>query len=142
MIEGIVSKGLEVLISQGSGWIVAVILGAWAVTLDKRVIAMQSVFDAQIKDANRAIQDQYEKRLGEFRELLDVMTNSTSSIKAMHGSISTTTEAINQLAQGFSKLTREFESQQGKWDDKGGVITKQMEDIKFKIERLQREVQR
>lgn len=141
MIDAFIAKGVDLLITQGSGWIVAVILGAWAVTLDKRVLAMQSAIEAQTKEANDAVQEQYEKRLTEFRELLDVMSNSTSSITSMNGSISATTIAINQLAQGFSKLHREFESQQTRWDDRGGVMAKQLEDMGFKLERLQREVQ-
>lgn len=140
MIDAIVSKGLETLITQGSGWIVAVILGAWALTLDKRVISMQTTLDNQSKEANKAVQDQYEKRLSEFKELLDVMSHSTNSIKAMHGSISTTTEAINQLAISFSNLMSEFESQKSKWDDNGGFMARQLDDIRAKLERLQREV--
>lgn len=140
MIEGVITSALETLITQGSGWIVSVILGAWAYILDRRVQTMQSLFDAQTLAANRAVQEQYEKRLDEFRELLEVMGNSTSTVKAMHGSLTATSEAINQLAQGFSKLMSEFQSHQNRWDDKGGGMAKQLEDIRHRLETLQREV--
>ena len=141
MIGTLIDSGIETLITQGTGWVIAVILGAWAVTLDKRVVAMQAVFDGQFKDANKAVQDQYEKRLTEFRELLEVMSNSTNTIKAMHGSLTANSEAINQLAQGFSKLMEEFEGQQEYWEDRGGAMARQLDDVRIKLENLQREVQ-
>lgn len=131
MIEGVVKAALETLITQGSGWIVAVLLGIWVFFLDRRLTTAQEQND-------RLMQEQYEKRIVEFRELLDVMTNSTNTVKAMHGGLTATSDAINQLATGFAKLLAEFQSQQTRWDDRGGTMSKQLEDIRGRIESIQR----
>lgn len=140
MIESIIGSALTTLIAQGSGWIIAVLLGLYAYLLDKRVTQTRDAANKQNELANAAVRDQYEKRLAEFREILDVMANSTNTVKGMHGSLTATTEAINQLAIGFSKLLSEFQSQQVRWDDKGGNMAKQLDDIRQRVESLQREV--
>lgn len=138
MLEQLVSGAIGTLLTQGTGWVVAVLLGIWAFLQDRRIVTLNTTVKLQADAANLAVQDQYEKRLKEFRELVDVMTNSTHTVGAMHGSLSATTEAINQLAAGFSKLLVEFQSQQTRWEDRGGNMAKQLEDIRARIETLQR----
>lgn len=140
MIEQFVSSGVTALLTQGTGWVVAVLIGAYAWILDKRVVQSLKAGEQATEKANKAVQEQYEKRLNEFREILDVMSSSTATVKAMHGSLGTTTEAINQLTQAFAKLLSEFNSYQGRWDDRGAIMQKQIEDIRDRLERLQREV--
>ena len=128
------------LMTQGTGWVLFVLACSVVVFQDRRLAKMQFECDTQASNAAKAVQDQYEKRLLEFRELIEVMTNSTSTVKAMHGSLTATTEAINQLAIGFAKLLQEFQSQNSRWDDRGGVMARQLEDIRQRLEFLQREV--
>lgn len=140
MIEEFIRTGVTVLITQGSGWVVAVLLGVWAYVLDTRVNKLSLDNDKSVREMNRAVQEQYEKRLVEFKELLDVMTSSTNTVTAMHGSLNATTAATTQLSQAFSKLLTEFNSYQGRWDDRGGIMARQIEDIRQKLETLHREV--
>lgn len=135
-----IEEAISALLKEGVGWTVAVLLGAVIIFLDRRVAKLQAQCEQQAASANKAVQEQYEKRLEEFRELIEVMSNQTQTVKAMHGSLAATTEAINQLAQGFAKLLSEFQSQQSRWDDRGGAMAKQLEDIRSRLEALQREV--
>jgi len=141
MIETFTETAVTTLLTQGTGWVVAVLLGIWCYVLDKRLAAAGGACDIQVSAANQAVKDQYEKRLAEFREILDVMTNSTNTVNAMHGSVSATTEAINQLAAGFAKLLTEFQNQHTRWDDKSGTMSQQLEDLRHRLEVLQRGVQ-
>lgn len=138
MIDGILAKALEWMIAQGGGYVISLFIGLYAWTLDKRIQQRDALADAQAEKANAEIRDQYEKRLNEFRELLDVMTNSTHTVTAMHSSLSASSEAINQLAAGFATLLHEFHAQQTRWDDRRGAMAKQLDDIQQRIEQLQR----
>lgn len=138
MIDSILAKALEWMIAQGGGYVISLLIGFYAWTLDKRVQERDTLADAQAAKANLEIREQYEKRLNEFRELLDVMTNSTNTVAAMHTSLSASSEAINQLAAGFATLLHEFHAQQARWDDRRGAMAKQLDDIQQRIEHLQR----
>ena len=140
MIEDFTRTAVTTLLAQGTGWVVAVLLGIWAYILDKRLAKLQFDCDVQSSNSAEAVKEQYEKRLSEFREIIDVMTNSTHTVKAMHGSLTATTEAINQLTVGFAKLLNEFQGHGTKWDDRGGHMAKQLADIQRRLEELQREV--
>ena len=139
-MDPLVTPAVLALIKEGSGWAVSVLLGCWSIYLYKQVEKSRTICDKSTEAANQAVKDQYEKRLAEFRELIEVMANSTATVKAMHGSLTATTEAINQLAQGFAKLLAEFQSQQSRWDDRGSGMARQLEDIRQRLENLQREV--
>lgn len=138
MIEDSIGKAIEWMLAQGGGYVIAVLIGTYAFYLDKRIQEERKDAEAAAASYNSQIKEQYEKRLGEFRELLDVMANSTNTVTAMHGSLTASTDAINQLALGFTKLLAEFQSQQGRWDDRRGAMAKQLDDIQSRIETLQR----
>lgn len=127
MIEEFVRVGVGTLLAQGTGWVVAVILGIWAYILDGRVRQTEDI-----------VREQYERRLEEFKVVLDAMAGSTNATKAMDRSVTATTEAINQLASGFAKLLNEFNSHKERWADHGTQMAKQMEDVRNRIESLQR----
>lgn len=131
MIEGITTTALTTLMAQGTGWVVAVLLAVVAYFLDKRSAGVQ-------ERAEQAVKHQYEKRIEEYREILDVLSEHTNTMKSMHISVSAATEAINQLAVGFAKLLREIESDKVVWGDRGTQFTKSLEDIRHRIEELQR----
>jgi hypothetical protein len=82
--------------------------------------------------------ENYEKRLSEFRELLDVIGTSTHAINTMQHSVAASGEATNGLTQAFAKLLREFESQQDVWDNRSTTFTKQLDDIQRRVETLQK----
>lgn len=129
MIEGFVSTIVTGLISQGGGWGIAVLLGIVIYIQDRRAVEAKNKHDA-------ALQAQYEKRLEEFRELLEVISTSTQSIHSMQVSVSASGEAINQLTQAFAKLLREFEGQQAVWGDRSANVAKILEDIQRRVEAL------
>lgn len=131
MIEQLTGTALTTLLAQGTGWVVAVLLAVVAYILDKRNVGVQD-------RAEQAIKHQYEKRIEEYREILDVLTEHTNTMKSMHTSVSATTEAINQLAVGFAKLLKEIENDKVMWGDRGAQFAKQLEDVRSRLEELQR----
>lgn len=133
------SPAIAEFMKQGAGYALAVIIGFYCWVLDNRLAKSRTECNSQAEAANKAVQDQYEKRLAEFREILDVMTNSTQTVNATNTSIAITTDAINQLAAGFAKLLHEFQSLATRWDDRGGTMQKQLEDLRLRLEVLQRE---
>lgn len=138
MIEEAVGKAIEWMLAQGGGWVIAFLLGAYGFFLDKRAQEDRRIYEEQLAAHNVQIKEQYEKRLEEFREILDVMTNSTNTVTAMHTSLTASSDAINQLAVGFTRLLAEFQAQQSRWDDRRGAMAKQLDDIQSRIENLQR----
>ena len=138
MIENAVGKALEWMLAQGGGWVIAVVVGIYSYFLDKRMQEERREAEEQTAVSNALIREQYEKRLEEFREILDVMTNSTTTVTSMHTSLTASSDAINQLAVGFTRLLAEFQAQQTRWDDRRGSMAKQLDDIQARIENLQR----
>lgn len=138
MFEQLATGAIGHLLTQGTGWIVAVLLGFVVFLQDKRVALLNTTIKLQADAYNITIQEHFEKRLKEFREIVDVMSNSTTTVGTMHTSVTATTDAINQLAAGFAKLLTEFQGQQTRWDDRGGNMLKQLDDIRDRLEDLQR----
>lgn len=126
------------ILKQGTGYVLTVLVGLYAWVLDKRIQKRDDDADKAAQIANAALLDMYEKRINEFRELLDVMSGSTQTVTAMHNSLTASTEAINQLAAGFATLLNQFHAHQARWDDRGGAMAKQLDDIQHRIESLQR----
>src|SRR5215470_18048212 len=89
MIDEVIGKALEWMLAQGGGYILSIFAGFFAWILYKRN-------ETLIEQSNVELREQYEKRLNEFKELLDVMNNSTNTVNAMHNSLSASSEAINQ----------------------------------------------
>ena len=133
------TPAIEELIKQGVGYLLAFFLGVWVYLQDRRLREQQAVMDKMTKEANEEVQEQFEKRLAEFRELLDAMTNSTSSVNALKGSLAPVTEAINQMVVGLAKLLQEFQSQQVRWDESRQNMFRQLEDLRLRLEAIQRE---
>lgn len=131
MLDEAIGKALEWMLAQGGGYVLSLFAGGFAWILYKRN-------EALVEQANTELRDQYEKRLNEFRELIDVMNNSTNTVNAMHNSLTASSEAINQLALGFTTLLNEFHSQQSRWNDRGGAIEDKLKDIQQRLEQLQR----
>jgi uncharacterized protein YukE len=131
MPSDIIAKALEWMLAQGGGYALSIFAGFLSWVLYKRN-------EALTEQANNELRDQYEKRLNEFRELIDVMNNSTNTVNAMHNSLTASSEAINQLAIGFTTLLNEFHSQQSRWNDRGGSMEEKLKDIQQRLEQLQR----
>lgn len=138
MVDELIGKATDLFLSQGVLGAVVVLMGIYGWILDKRVQQRDVAADEQAKAANAEIRGMYETRLKEFKELIDVMANSTNTVTAMHNSLTASTEAINQLAAGFATLLHEFHAQQDRWDDRRGAMAKQLDDIQARIESLQR----
>lgn len=140
MVDEVIGKLFEWFLANGGpGYITAALLGIIAWKLDGRLLDERRQNDIDLAAANVRVQEQYERRLVEFKELLDVMTNSTQTVAVMHNSLTASSDAINQLAIGFAKLMTEFQAQQGRWDDRRGAMADQLRDIQNRIEALQRQ---
>lgn len=131
MIDGFITSIVNAFILQGGGWLAACLLGIVIYIMDKRAMETRDKYEA-------AIQDQYNKRLDEFKELLDVVGTSTQSINNMQRSVTTSGESMNQLTQAFAQLLREQDGRQSRWADKVDAVTKQLDDVQRRVESLQK----
>lgn len=131
MIEEFISTIARSLISEGGGWVVAVFLGIVIYVMDKRIIDAKNKNDA-------LVQQQYEKRLEEYRELIEVIGTSTNTIQNMQSSVVASGAAVNDLTQAFAKLLREFEGQQSRWGERSSAVAKQLDIIQRRVETLQK----
>jgi len=138
MVEGFIGQLVAWAFAQGGGYVLSVFLIIVIWMQDKRKQKADADAETAVKEANAEIRSMYEKRINEFRELLDVMAGSTNTVSAMHSSLTASTEAINQLAAGFATLMQEFHAQQARWDDRRGAMAEQLKDIQQRIEDLQR----
>lgn len=124
MIEGFISSVVEILISQGGGWLVAVLLGVVVFVMDRRLVEQEA-------KNNTTTREHYEKRLDEFRELIEVVGASTHTIQNMQAAVNAAGDNTNQLVQAFARLLREVESQRT-------AQSKNFSDVKKRIEALQK----
>lgn len=131
MIDEILKTVAETLVSEGGGWMLAAVMGIIVYIMDKRVTEAKAKIDDDLRD-------HYEKRIAEFRQVLDTLSSSTQAIGTMQTSVSASSEAINGLAQAFAKMLREFEGQQDIWENRASAITKQLDDIQRRVENLRR----
>lgn len=131
MIEGFVSTIVEALILQGGGWLIAVLLGIVIVLMDRRAAEAKQKHETELKG-------QYDKRLEEFKELLEVVQTSTQTINTMQRSVTTSSDSTNQLTQAFAQLMRELEGRNARWVDKVDLFGRQLEDIQRRLESLQK----
>lgn len=131
MIDGFVTTIVTGLISQGGGWGISVLLGIVVYIMDRRAFEAKEKYEKDILSL-------YEKRLEEFRELLEVIGTSTQTINNLQVSVSASSESIGQLTQAFAKLLREFEGQQLLWSDRSANVAKLLEDIQRRVEALQK----
>lgn len=131
MIDGFISTIVNALILQGGGWLVAVLLGIVVYIVDRRA------FEAKNKHET-ILQAQYDKRLEEFKELLEVVQTSTQTINTMQRSVATSGESIGQLTQAFAQLVRELDGRNARWVDKVETFGRQLEDIQRRLESLQK----
>lgn len=131
MIDGFTETIVNTLIAQGGGWVIAVLLGIVVYIMDKRSI------EAKYKN-DVLVQQQYEKRIEEYKELIEILGASTGTIQNMQVSVAASGAAINDLTQAFAKLLREFEGQQSRWVDRSNAVAKQLDDIQRRVEALQK----
>lgn len=130
MIDGFISTIVNALISQGGGWLVAVMLGIVVYIMDKRLSEAKHKTECDLRD-------QYEKRLAEFRELIDVTNTSTQTLNAMQASVTASTEATNQLSRAFATLLREIDGQKARSRNSSG-LGKELDELRQSVEAIQR----
>lgn len=140
MIEGITKSVLETLISQGGGWLIAVLLICLVIYLGRKLEKAQESCDAANEAREAAIRAQYDKRLEEMTKLLDALNRSTAALSTMQISVEARTEAINNLVAGFAVLVRDLQAAQDRWKERGDNVSNRLGAIEGRIEDLQRRV--
>lgn len=138
MLDGIIETALTTLLAQGAGWVIAVLLIVAIIFQSRKIDNLGKACDTQRDLAEAAVREQYEKRLTEFGIVLDVMGQSTTALNAMRDSVAARTEAVNQLVIGFANLVRDVEANSVRWQDRGNTITSQLENIRSRVEEMQR----
>lgn len=138
MIEGVTKAALETLLAQGTGWVIAVLFLLAIIALTKKNDKLQLVCDANRTGAENAVREQFEKRLNEFKVIVDALNRSSEALAFMRVSVDARTEAINQLVAGFANLVRDLEANRERWADKGELWSGQLADLQRRVEDLQR----
>lgn len=137
MLEGVTKAALETLLAQGTGWIVAVLLIVAVIFLNKKNDKMQTMLDNCRSVSEEAAKEQFEKRLSEFKNLLEALNRSSEALATMRSSVDARTEAINQLVAGFANLVRDLEINRDRWSEKGEAWSQQIGDIRSRAENMQ-----
>lgn len=137
MIEEFVKQGLGSLLTQGTGWVLFVLALIVIYVQNKQITAMYKEANVVRDAAETAVKDQYDKRIAEFREIVDALGRTTTALDGMQETVEARTEAINQLVIGFSKLVRDLEVNRERWNDKGETIMRSIEDLRNHIRLIQ-----
>ena len=140
MLEGITKSVLETLISQGGGWLIAVLLICLVIYLGRKLEKAQASCDAANEAKEEAVRAQYDKRLEEMGKILDALNRSTATMSAMQVSIDARAEAMNNLVAGFAVLVRDLEQAQQRWKERGEAVNNRLAAIEGRIEDVQRRV--
>lgn len=130
MLEDVVKSALTVLISQGGGWVVAVLLIVAIVFMVRKNDKLQGELQAQ-----------FDKRLEEFKLIVDALNRAADSALALKVSVDARTDAFNKLTGGFADLVRDLEHNRERWGDRGDTWSRQLEDLRSRIEDIQRRLQ-
>lgn len=110
MIEAIAKQALEALMTQGSGWLVAVLLVVAIVLITRRHDKVVLAYEDNRAKALEVIADQYEKRIAAMNDAVVAVEQSTSALNAMNIGVSGHTETLNKLVTGFTQLARDLEN--------------------------------
>lgn len=140
MIEDITKSVLQTLISQGGGWLIAVLLICLVIYLGRKLEKAQESCDAANEAKEAAVRAQYDKRLEEMSKILDALNRSTATMSAMQVSIDARAEAMNNLVAGFAVLVRDLEAAQQRWKERGDAVSNRLGAIEGRIEDVQRRV--
>lgn len=115
MIEALIQSGLTALLAQGTGWVIAVILGILLYLMFKRYECLN------------------EKRFEELKTILDALNRSSDALGSMKTSVDARTEAINQLTGGFANLVRDMETGRPQWQEAIKSVSGRLEDIQRRL---------
>jgi len=137
MIEEFLQQGLGSLLTQGTGWILFVLSLIVIWWMDRRQTECQKARDEETKEAEKAVLEQYEKRLAEFAEILNALNRNTTAINGFETTVGARTEAINQLVVGFASLVRDINNNRERWHERGAALMKGIEDVQRRLEALQ-----
>lgn len=140
MIEGIVKSAFEALLTQGSGWIVAVLLVIGGIFVTRRHDVVIKRYEDQRNIAQGLLNEQYEKRIATFKEVVSVVEQSTSILSILQTNADGHKDAINKLVSGFSQLVRDVENQDDFHKDRHAAIVSTLTDLRARVETLQRRV--
>lgn len=133
MLDGVTEGALKALLAQGGGWVIALLLIVAVISLAKKIEKIEATGDVALKE-------QFDKRIGEFRVILDALNRSSDALATMRDSVEARTDAINQLVAGFANLVRDLEHHRNRWSGKSELWGQQLNDLQRRMEDLQRRV--
>lgn len=136
-MEQAIAAGVQKLIEYGGGYILAALLIAALWFLDRRYSSNQKACDDRYEAARKEIIEQYEKRLLVIPELKDALGRSSTVLAALQTSVEVLNGNNKQLVTGFDKLTADIENNRERWIEKGDTWTRQLEDVRKRLEDLQ-----
>jgi predicted nucleic acid-binding Zn-ribbon protein len=137
MWDDIIKSAFTAILSWGGGWVLSVLLIIAIVFMDKRIKELHTKCDDQRSAGEIAVNEQFEKRLDEFKTILAGLERSTSALNTMQVAVDNRTETINQLVAGFANLVRDLENNRERWRERGEAWSIQLADLKSRVEKLQ-----
>jgi hypothetical protein len=137
MWDDIIKSAFTAILSWGGGWVLSVLLIIAIVFMDKRIKELHAKCDDQRSAGEIAVNEQFEKRLDEFKTILAGLERSTSALNTMQVAVDNRTETINHLVAGFANLVRDLENNRERWRERGEAWSIQLADLKSRVEKLQ-----
>ena len=137
-MEGILTESVRTLISQGTGWAVAIILGFACVYLFKRLQSVQEVHRLSDKSSQERREALQEKRIIEAKETVSVLNTGSYANLELARSISARTEALNNLIQLVTQMERDMGSNDEHWQRRVQGLEGSLADITRRLEEIQR----
>lgn len=137
-MDGVLIEAVRSLASQGTGWLVAIILGFACAYLFKRFQTAQNDCLAAHQVAQSQREALQEKRVIEARETVAVLNTGSQANLELARSIAARTEALNNLTQLVTQMERDMANNDGHWQQRVRGMEESLADITRRLEELQR----
>lgn len=137
-MEGILTESVRTLVSQGTGWVVAIILGFACAYLFKRLQSAQEDCLLSNKSSQEQKEALQEKRIVEAKETVSVLNAGSYANLELARSIAARTEALNNLIQLVTQMERDMGSNDEHWQRRVQGLEGSLADITRRLEEIQR----
>jgi len=137
-MEGILTESVRTLVSQGTGWAVAIILGFACAYLFKRLQSAQEEYLLSNKLQQERREALQEKRIVEAKETVSVLNAGSHANLELARSTAARTEALNNHIQLVTQMERDMGSNDEHWQRRVRGLEQSLADITRRLEEIQR----
>lgn len=141
MLDKVLESALNFALSQGGGWVAAVVIGIISYFVIRALIAElreqnKRYLDSH-EDAEKENRAQFEKRLEEARETLAALNRASLAQEELKKSVEARTVALNELTVGFAKFVSDADARSDRWMDFRRSIEQFQADTLATLRRLE-----